>query len=318
MTMAGRIQRPVRHGGFTLVEMMISMAIGLVLILGAVTIYTNGRQNFQTFESVAKLQDDARYALELMAPDVRLAGFWGRTNEAAFIDVPVDIDVTCAGVDVADWALQLDAGVAASDDSFDLPCPPFGSHRADTDVLVLRHASGQPTALRPGRLQVQSNRMSGTLLDDGELPAGFDPAPATATHDLQVHAYYVDDTSSVGGLPSLRRMALVADGLIEDQEIIPGVENMQVQFGVDTDEDGDVDRYVDPDRDIVSPGSPGYLPTARILAVRLWLIVRGEQPEAAMVDDAVYLPPDADLPPLTPTDKHRRMQLATTIFLRNQ
>jgi type IV pilus assembly protein PilW len=317
VTIARPNPSPGRQGGFTLVEMMISMAIGLVLILGAVTIYANGRQNFQTFESVARLQDEARFALDVMAPDIRLAGFWGRTNEAAFIDVPAGIDVTCAGADVTDWALALDAAVAASDDRYDLPCPAFGAHRPDTDVLVLRHASAQPAILRPGVLQVQSNRMSGTLLNDGELPAGFDPPPATATHDLQVHAYYVDDRSSVGGLPSLRRMALVPGGLMQDEEIIPGVENMQVQLGVDTDEDGDVERYVDPDHDIVSPGAAGYLPTARILAVRLWLIVRSEQPEA-MVDDAVYFPPDADLPPLAPTDKRRRMQLATTIFLRNQ
>ncbi len=308
--------RPER--GFTLVEMMISTAIGLVLILGAVTIYTNGRQNFQTFENVARLQDDARFALGVMAPDIRLAGFWGRTNEPAYIDVPPGIGVSCGGTDVTDWALDLTAGVAAVDDEYGLPCPAHDAHLTDTDVLVLRHAGGQPASLRAGTIQVQSTRMSGTLFDDGLLPPGLPPSPGSATHDVMVHAYYVDRSSSIAGLPSLRRQALVAGGRIVDQEVIPGVENLQVQLGVDTDADGTVERYVDADHPIVTPGTPDYIPDAEVLALRLWLMVRAELPEAGFVDVATYVPPDGDLPPVVPGDNRRRMQLATTIFLRNQ
>lgn len=304
--------------GFTLIEMMISLTIGLVLILGAVTIYTGGRQNFQTFENVSRLQDDARFALDVLSPDVRLAGFWGRTNEPALIAVPAGIDVSCAGADVTAWALELAAAVAATDDGYGLPCPPFDQPQPNTDVLVLRHASGQPAAPRAGRLQVQSHRAAGLLFEDGLVPAGFAAAPASATHDVVVHAYYVDRSSSLGDLPSLRRQTLVAGGRIEDQEIIPGVENLQVQFGVDTDDDGTVERYVDPDHPIVSPGAPGFMADARIRAVRLWLLVRSELPETAFVDDASYTPPDADLPSFTPGDNRRRMPLTTTIFLRNQ
>lgn len=308
---------PRGHSGFTLVEMMIAMAIGMVLILGAVTIYANGRQSFRTFENIARIQDNARFAVEMMAPDIRLAGFWGRTNEAAFINVPGAVAVNCGGADVTAWAMNLNTGVAGVDDNYNLPCAPFFAAQANTDVLVLRHASGQPTPAVAGVMQVQTTRTAGQVFNTGIVPGGFLPAPASATHDVNVHAYYVDQASSVGGLPSLRRQTLVGNQ-IQDQEIIPGVENMQVQFGVDTDQDGTVERYVDPDSVIITPGAVGFNPLAEILAVRVWLLVRGEFQENAFVNDATYTPPDANLLPITPNDNLRRMQLSTTIFLRNQ
>ena len=134
----------------------------------------------------------------------------------------------------------------------------------------------------------------------------------------QVHAYYVDRSSSVGDMPSLRRQTLVAGNQIQDQEVIPGVENLQVQFGIDTDDDGTVDRYVDPDHAALTPGAAGFVPTAEITAVRLWLLVRGELREPAYENSATYTPLDGDLAPITPADSFRRMPLSTTIFLRNQ
>jgi len=309
---------PRRHQGFTLIELMISMSIGLVLVLGAVTIYGQGRSNFRTAENIARIQENARFAMDLMSPDIRLAGFWGRTNETAFLTVPAGIAVNCGGVDVTAWALNLGTEITAVDDNYNLPCPPFFAAQPNTDVLVLRHASGQPSLLQAGNLQVQTTRTSGTLFNDGFMPAGFLPAPSSVTHDLAVHAYYVDQSSSVGNLPSLRRQTLVAGNQIQDQEIIPGVENLQVQFGVDTNNDGTVERYLDPDAALLTPGAAGFNPTATILSVRLWMLVRAEYPEVLYNDVGPYTPPDANLPPIVPNDAMRRMQISTTIFLRNQ
>jgi type IV pilus assembly protein PilW len=320
MTRKYRHPRPPAESarGFSLVELMITMAIGLVLILGAVTIYASGRQNFRTFENIARIQDNGRFALSRLGPDVRLAGYWGRSYEAAFINVPDELSVTCDGADVTAWALALDEGIGAVDDGYDLPCPPFSAASPATDVLILRHASSRPATLQAGTLQVQTARTNGVMFDDGLMPAGFLPAPVSETHDVVVHAYYVDQSSSVGDLPSLRRQTLVAGNRIQDQEVIPGVENLQVQFGIDTDDDGTVDRYVDPDHAALTPGAAGFVPTAEITAVRLWLLVRSELRESAYVNDATYTPLDGDLAPITPGDSFRRMQLSTTIFLRNQ
>ncbi len=306
-------------GGFTLIEMMVAMAIGLVLILGAVNIYGQGRQSFRTAESVARIQENARFALDMMGPDIRLADFWGRSNEPAFITVPGAIAVTCGGANVTAWALNLTNGIQGVDDNYNLPCAAFSGAQPNTDVLIVRHASGQPTLPTAGRLQIQSARVSAALFNNGAIPGGAVPAPPTsATHDIVVNAYYVDQQSSLGAnTPSLRRQTLVNGGVIQDQEIIPGVENLQLQFGVDTDGDGAVERYVDSDAGIITPGNVAFLPDAEIIAVRLWMLVRSEQLENVHNDTGPYTPPDANLGNITPNDQFRRLPVTTTIMLRN-
>ena len=70
----------------------------------------------------------------------------------------------------------------------------------------------------------------------------------------------MDNASSFSdAIPSLRRKTLINGGVIEDQEMITGVENLQVQFGLDTNGDGTVERYVDPDSPTVTPGAVGFL-----------------------------------------------------------
>jgi prepilin-type N-terminal cleavage/methylation domain-containing protein len=305
--------------GFTLIEMMVAMAIGLVLILGAVNIYGQGRNSFRTAESIARIQENARFAMDFMAPDLRLAGFWGRGSEAAFITIPGAVNVTCGGVNVDAWALNLPAGLQAVDDNYNLPCAPFSAAQPNTDVLVVRHASGQPTLPQAGVVQIQSGRTAAAMFDDGIAPIGLVPAPPLSdTHDLVINAYYVDQQSSLGAnIPSLRRQTLVNGGVIQDQELIAGAENLQVQFGVDTDGDGNVERYVDSDAPILDPLNVAFIPDAEVLSVRVWMLIRSTQQETQYNDVGPYIPPDANLGNITPNDPFRRMQVSSTVFLRN-
>ena len=313
------IKAPSTTRGFTLVEMMVAMAIGLVLILGAVNIYGQGRNSFRTAESIARIQENARFALDMMGPDIRLAGFWGRGSESAFITIPAGINITCNAINVNAWALDLGTGVEAVDDNYNLLCNPFSAAQPNTDVLVVRHVSGQPTLPQAGLVQVQSGRIAAAMFNDGIAPIGIIPAPPRSdTHDLIVHAYYVDQQSSLGvNIPSLRRQTLVNGGVIQDQEMIPGVENLQIQFGVDTNNDGNVERYVDTDSPILDPLSVGFIPGAEVLSVRVWMLVRATQQENLYNDAGPYIPPDADLGAIAPNDAFRRLQVSSTVFLRN-
>ncbi|MCK7574615.1 MAG: PilW family protein, partial [Chromatiales bacterium] len=95
-------------------------------------------------------------------------------------------------------------------------------------------------------------------------------------------AYYVVTSSPLKpGMPALRRKtfgnvnaAAVADA-ISDEEIAPGVEDLQVRFGIDTDGNGSVDQYVD----------PGAVPAnAAPVSATLWLRIRSEERESGHVD----------------------------------
>lgn len=307
----------------TLIELMVSMTIGLFLTWGAFQVYFQSKSNYRAAEVMTRLQENTRFALETLEPDLRLAGFWGRHRESALMTPAAGIAVSCDGADASAWAFDFDAPVEAVDDGYDLVCAPHSAARIDSDVLVVRHASEFTMPAQAGKVQVQADLALATVFADGVIPAGF--GATSETRDLVVHAYYVDNASSFSSeIPSLRRQTLVAGGTIEDQEMITGVENLQVQYGLDTNGDGSIERYVDPDSPTVTAGAAGFLPDARIVAVRLWMLVRSEEsPGPAFRDERQYQPLDLNDGPITPAEplyppQFQRTEVTKTIFLRNQ
>ena len=95
----------------------------------------------------------------------------------------------------------------------------------------------------------------------------------------------------------------------------PGVENIQLQLGIDVDEDNTVDRYVNPGNRILDPLDANYIPGVRVITARLWLVVRGISPEVGIQDPTTYQPGDVVLGQFN--DQFRRMQVSKTILLRN-
>jgi type IV pilus assembly protein PilW len=96
-------------------------------------------------------------------------------------------------------------------------------------------------------------------------------------------------------------------GAMTDEELVAGIEDLQVRFGVDTDGDAGLDAYVD----------PGAVPAgARVVAATVWLRVRAEDTEPGYVDVTHYRYADmaADW---VPGDGYRRLLVSRTIQLRN-
>src|SRR5262245_46927343 len=76
------IVRRFRNGcvaGFTLVELMIALVIGSVVVVSALALYSHGRSAYRVNERVARLQEQGRYALSVIEPDIELAGYYGFT-----------------------------------------------------------------------------------------------------------------------------------------------------------------------------------------------------------------------------------------------
>ena len=318
-----RISR--RERGLTLVEMMVALAIGSFLIIGAVQIYNQSRQAFVINESIARVQETAQFAMDTIEADLRMASNWGMTSRPLTIfgraeqtdpnpkilSVPLD----CG----EDWSLELTVPVDGFNNVHGLTCPPdSGNAQPQSDILTVRRASVDPVPLQPGRLQIQTTRVAGEIFDDGIIPGNY-TAGDSATHNLMTSSYYVDANSAlIPGVPTLRRMTLGVQGInsaVFDQEIAPGVENLQVQFGVDMNEDNTVDRYVNAGDQIYNPFSPGYAPGARVITARIWLVVRGIAVEPGVVDNTAYAPGDVNLG--TFNDNFRRIVVSKTVLLRN-
>jgi type IV pilus assembly protein PilW len=332
--MQNTIHTKRRQSGITLVELMVALAIGSFLIMGAVQIFNQSRQAFVVNESIARVQETAHFAMDTIEADLRMASNWGRNSRGLAVEgrslvgdanpngltVPVP---TCGD----DWAFDLARPIDGSDNAYSLICGANGGAQANSDVVTIRRASVQPVPLEAGRLQLQSTRIQGELFEVGAVPSAFLPltnnpitgAPSSATHNLMVNSYYVSPTSAlIPGVPTLRRKTLtVRNGapFIEDQEVAPGVENIQLQLGIDLDEDNTVDRYVNPGDDVYNPAAAGYVPGARVMTARIWILVRGVTTEFGLQDGRNYQPANANIGQVN--DSFRRLQVSKTILLRN-
>ena len=329
----------IAQRGVTLVELMVALGIGSFLMVGAVAVYMQSKTAFNVSESVSRLQENARYAFEILEPDIRMAHYWGLTARTNRIQgratplQPVPGGLAVNNDCMQNWAINLDEEVGGDNNGYAWPnCAPFANAPSPTaDTLVIRRVSEDPLLiLQPGVIYAQSGRFrDGQLFTGTIVPPGFDPAQSQ-THQLIVNGFYIstESTLSVPGnpVPSLRSKGLVggfgAGGApnIQDFEIIPGVEDMQIQFGVDTDivgapTRGSVNRFVDPGDPIITPGMAGFLPQAEILAVRIWLRLRAERQETGFQDTNPYVYADQNIP--APMDGFRRALVSKTIFLRN-
>ena len=307
-----------------MVELMVALAIGSFLMIGAMQVYNQSRQAYVINDSIARVQETAQFAMDTVEADLRMASNWGRHSRGTSIEgrsltgtpnpLGVNAPVNCG----ANWALNFGRPLEGTNNNYALACAATGGAQANSDVITTRRATVAATPLANGRLQIQTTRIQGELFDDGAIPAGFSAADSE-THDLLVNSYYVSpDSTLIPGVPTLRRKSLVFVGgaaVIQDQEVAPGVENMQIQFGVDVDDDNTVDRYVNPGDNIFDPLNAAFIPGAKVITARIWLIIRSISPEIGLNDLRDYEPGDVDLG--VPNDEFRRMQVSKTILLRN-
>lgn len=312
-----------RADGFSLVELLVAVTLGLLVIGAAVALYLRACDAQAVAESTARLQENARYALAVIEADVRMAGYWGLHDRADWLAVNAAsaFPAACG----AGWTTDAAHYVAGDNGAYALPCPASGGGaRAGSDVLVVRRASAQRIAPQSGtvgvanrdRVLLVSSRAGGELFVPHDLgnhiPPGYatsDPAgepPLADTRAMQVDAYYVSRNSSVArGYPALRRKTLNTGPAIGEEEVLPGVEDLQFQIGVDVDDDGDADAYVD----------PSAAPAGRPVSIVLWLRLRALETEAGYRDSHDYAYADVTLP--SPGDAHRRLLVTRTIYLRN-
>ena len=174
-----------RQHGITLVELMVALAIGSFLMIGAIQIYSQSQEAFTINESIARVQETAQFALDTIEADLRMASNWGLTSRALTIEGRALIgDPNPKGLAVpldcgAGWSIGLGTPVdgfdnVAGGNDIGLPCPPGRSGQANSDVLTIRRASADPVPPQAGRLQIQTTRVQGEIFDDGSPPPRFD------------------------------------------------------------------------------------------------------------------------------------------------
>jgi type IV pilus assembly protein PilW len=110
------------QAGFSLVELMVSIVIGLVIVAAMVALFVNSSGSNRELARANSLIENGRLAIELLESDVVHAGYWGSY-------MPEFDDQTFGGT-VAPLDPPTDVPTAVPD-----PCQPYGDPWSDTDRL---------------------------------------------------------------------------------------------------------------------------------------------------------------------------------------
>lgn len=316
--------------GFSLVELLVAMAVGLIIVSGAFGLHSGTRKTQAVNEMQMNMVADARFVIEMIAYDLRHAGMWGGTNKDSLIDCK-STDSACTSTITGDtppssvagdcavgWYYDLTRPVFATDGSAGNPytascIPASEKYLAGTDILEIRYAdSNVPAALLAGQAYVRSNFVNGRIFIGSPAPTieSYDPNPLTLNHELHAYAYYISDyTDAVGdGIPSLRRVALVNGPQLQNQLLASGVSDLQVQFGEDVNGDQVIDRYVDPD-DVTD--------WTGVYAAKIWLLMRSDEKQLGVNTKKSFSMAGAPAVTYGGQDDYRYFMVTSVVNLRN-
>ena len=133
--------------GFSLVELLVAMTLGLLLTVGTVSVFSGSRRSTELNAAMANMQENARFALDAIGSDIRMAGHQGCASLAggsvriAADRAPMD-DRARGLLGTAIWGSRVSAADAWT------PAPPWGDGPGGFDVpdgvdsVVGTHALG--------------------------------------------------------------------------------------------------------------------------------------------------------------------------------
>jgi len=288
--------------GFSMVELLVAMLVGVIIITGVFSLHSGTRKTQMVNEMQMDMVADARFAIEMISYDLRHAGMYGGTNKDGLIDCRTAPGAKCdpatslAAVSndcTVGWAYNLSQPVTAIDNTAGNPysgscIPPSEGYQTGTDILEVHYAdsnfissvTGLAKPLTNGQAYIRSNFASGSIFTGTTQPViGKFDSNTNITNNYILHAfsYYISNhtDSSSDGIPSLRRASLVNGPAIQAQTLISGVEDLQVQFGENSDgsADNSIDRYVNPDQ---------VTDWTQVYAAKIWLLMRSDKKQVGV------------------------------------
>ncbi|KXX63723.1 PilW family protein [Marichromatium gracile] len=295
-----------RQRGFSLIELMIASTISLMMIaaLGAVMVST--RATHRTTQTLAMLQEDARYAFLALTRDVRMAGYTGGYQlDSAPTSWPpetTDIATPLHGLDDdndtidlsgrlrgdvlhivradTDHAFVLAAPCAPA--SFTLECQPSHYPQAEQTWIATSPYFTETfavTSTDPSGGCATGSATTLTLVSDSTTACGFGSDTDTPRlYPLIAHSYFVGTNDEDEPALMVRQ-----DGT--DTEVVEGVSDLQILYGIDDDADNSVDRYVRADQ--VSSATDPAANWAQVLAIRVTLTLTPTNDLDGTLDDRI-------------------------------
>lgn len=322
--------------GFTLIEMLISITIGLGILAGLVGVLASNSSNSKSNDRTSELMTNGRYALNSMKQELREAGFrgftWAEPSAPSPWTAPVDASGCYgaeAGASAGAFVSNIRQGVWGSNNTnpFQATCIPAASYSNGDDVLVVRRLAVVPladAALAANTVYFRSIYERGQVFRSTAVPvppAYTSPTQLVANYAVQVYVYYISpftvSAAEVPLVPALFRMALQSDGSMQRELVASGIEHMQIQYGrLDT---ALATQYMD----AVAGGVLAAISSSDttvgkawddVNSVRIWLLARNAVAEPGYSNTTTYAMGDQSY---TVADSFRRQMFSTVVQLRN-
>ncbi len=309
-----------RQAGLSMIELMIAIAISMLLLIGLVSVFATSHRTYSELSRASQQIENGRFAVQLLTDDVSLAGFYGRyalqLTVPGVLPDPCEKSNMAALRDAAAFPVQ---GYDAPASSPITACLPAANQVPGTDILVVRRANSTiaagnpPVASIPGGALVATNiymqansdptsssnplvAVAGGTPNSVFLLKNKDGTTVAPIRQYQVHIYFVAPCSVPNGggsvctgasddngspIPTLKRLELTASNTMTVVPLVEGIENFQVDYGIDTDNDGVPNGVY-----VTAPASVGDW--ANVVAVRVNVLARNLEATSGFTDTKVY------------------------------
>jgi type IV pilus assembly protein PilW len=326
--------RRARSAGFSLVELMVALVLGMLLLVGLATLFANTSVARGEIDKAGRQIENGRFALQTLSDDVRDAGYYGPLNEAP--GVPGGVPNPCL-FNATDLGIPLQGYV----DNTGLACLQGAAvgYKAGTGILVVRRASTALPApgFAAGEYNIQVSGCAGdpapytvstaasalTLHANSASAPGCKPltsAPVADIAPLYVRIYYVStcsdtDCSAAGAdsVPTLKRIDVKPAGASTPVPVVDGIENIQFDYGLDgVLVDGAPESYTDTATPPTTPADWG-----NVMAVRIYVLSRNIDPTGTYTDAKTYALGTVSVTPTGADLKFKRHAYSELVRLNN-
>ncbi len=311
--------------GFTLIEFMIAITLSLIVMAALSALLVSSSRSRDELQKANEQVENGRYAMQLLTDDIQLAGYLSELNQRNTTNFqtppPLASKPNPCLFSLADLQTGLPLSLQGHDNennngSAAPAC--LGAIKTGTDVVVIRRVStcvrgtancttitGAPyfqASLCDTELTVANGayRLDSTI---GNLDRTR--RNCTTAADMRrylTHIYFIDNNNvGTDGIPTLKRAELSttnASGTLNQalgfyiRPLVEGIENMQLEYGIDDDTDGIPDNYTsDPDRYAGCTGPADPCSPANwlnVMTVKLNLLARSTQSSPNYSDNKTY------------------------------
>ena len=270
--------------GFSLLEVFIALGLGALMTAAVITFFAGNKVNYNIQQGLAQLQENGRFAEYMLTQDLRMAGYQGCTNTAVFTPNNIVTPASAAPFGPDDIITGYQS-TGASSWSPNLPGTLTGVVQGGTDVIVVRKAAPVSTHLSDNmaspaadievdnKIAFQNNEiLMITDCEDGDIfratsvsgagtmsighgTAGNATGDLSKAYQTDAHVaqfesftYFIRDTGRTNqvGQPILALVRQDINGT--NEELVDGVEDMQIVYGIDTSGNGSADTYLTADQ----------------------------------------------------------------------